>query len=142
MPPPHHHRPSRVVTTSGPPRAQTLVPLLDIFFRLQLTLKLYHWTTESFARHTGSDRGLDALSQKIDRFVETYIARYGRPHFANERRTLSYEACDDSSIVVALQRARQELESQAFQPDARDLTSIVDEMIEDVDQTLYLFTLS
>ena len=62
-------------------------------------IKLYHWQTKEFARHTATDALTGTLDTNIDAFVESYMGRYGRPkvtgsiklHNFSESAACSYE---------------------------------------------------
>ena len=123
---------------------------IDIFFELQMTLKMYHWMTTSYARHKASDDGLATLLSTIDRFVEVYIGQNGRgeilstiarsPRIPPYQHAIKYHILDDTQIIQYLGDAKKRLNTIDTYG-CRDLTSIVDEMIEAVNQTIYLFTL-
>ncbi len=45
----------------------------------QVTVKLAHWMTSSYARHVALDELHDSLQALGDRFIEAWIGRHGRP---------------------------------------------------------------
>lgn len=53
--------------------------IVMFFFELQLNIKLYHWTTESYANHKATDKVLENISDLIDSFVEKYMGAFSRP---------------------------------------------------------------
>jgi hypothetical protein len=52
--------------------------IIRFFFDLHVNLKLYHWQTTSYARHIASDKAVDKIIERADRFIEVYIGKYNR----------------------------------------------------------------
>lgn len=113
--------------------------LLGFFFELQTNIKLYHWMTSSYARHKGSDQLQAALSDKIDRFVEVYIGRHGKPKV--HKKQLSYTTMSDKDIVGYLRDKAKYLEGLELSK-WQDLDNIRAEIVESINQALYLFALN
>lgn len=119
---------------------------VHFFFNMREQIKLYHWQTMAYSRHVATDMVLEKLDKNIDRFVEVYIGKYGRPRLANGTNTVKL-------INMSDQTARRFVEScikylvedllidSAKRPADSDLTTIRDEMLADLNQLLYLFTL-
>lgn len=108
-------------------------------------IKMYHWMTHSHPRHVSSDKLYDKMTSNVDRFVEVYIGRYGRPSFKKGDTTFSVKVHTDSNIVDMLDEVVAFLTGKglsAFVSDKDvDLLTIRDEMVADINQTKYLFTL-
>lgn len=115
------------------------VELLELFFEMQTNIKLYHWTTSSYSRHRGSDVLQGSLGQKIDRFVEVYIGRMGKPKVG--KRSLAYRQMNDKEIVGYLQEKARALEKLDLSK-WHDLSNIRAEIVESINQGLYLFDLA
>lgn len=119
--------------------------LLNTFLSLQNNLKLYHWNTQSFARHKGSDDLSEKLAKNIDKFVELYIGRYGRFPLTKKDAMINLHIHNDKTIIPFLDNAIKFLTfdlSNYLKKDDFDLFNIRDEIIGDLNQTKYLFTLS
>lgn len=117
--------------------------IIETFFHLQHTLKLYHWQTTSYARHMGSDGLLGTLGPLIDQFVEVYMGRYKRPRFENGLR-LTIEQLSDDTIIEALQYYIKYMKNEVpknLRSSDTDLLNINDEIIGALNKTMYLFTL-
>jgi DNA-binding ferritin-like protein len=115
------------------------VEIIQFFFDFQLNLKFYHWNTTSFSRHKASDSLGDKLSKLIDKFVEVYMGRYGRPKVNSRKMGVEYSIISDKDMVNYLKTKRDYLEKMDIK--GVDLLNIRDEIVENIDQTLYLFTL-
>ena len=52
--------------------------LPKFFFSIQINLKLYHWQTNSYARHIATDSILTKIDPLIDTFIEIYQGKFGK----------------------------------------------------------------
>jgi hypothetical protein len=118
---------------------------INFFFHLREQLKLYHWQTTSYARHTGTDRILGELDSKIDTFVEVWMGKYGRPKLAAATRTITVGNMSEKQAVAFVKAAVAYLVgplSASLQATRdMDLANLRDEMIGSLNQLMYLFTL-
>jgi len=113
--------------------------LINLFFEMQINIKLYHWMTSSYSRHKATDKLLESLSEKIDRFVEIYIGRHGKPK-SHSKKNISYSLLTDAGLSAYLKDKVAFLEQINLQP-TTDLENIRAEMIESMHQALYLLSL-
>lgn len=118
--------------------------ILHVLLILRNQVKLYHWQTMSFGRHKATDDLVASLDTNIDKFTEAYMGRYGRPKFTSKTGRLQvYDATDKkapqllSEIVQWLTRDLPRL----LKKEDTDLLNIRDEILGDVQQARYLFTL-
>jgi hypothetical protein len=51
-------------------------------------IKLYHWQTGLYSRHKGTDGVIESLDENIDKFVEVYMGKYGRPKMNSRTNTI------------------------------------------------------
>lgn len=113
------------------------------FFTFLNNLKLYHWSTTSYARHKASDDCFSKLQNLVDQFVETYIGKYGRSQLSSvEGKKLDVHIYNDQEAKKLLKHMVQYL--TGLKLDAKldsDLITIRDEMLGSLNQTLYLFSL-
>lgn len=117
---------------------------VTFFFELSNNTKLYHWMTASFARHKASDELFASITELSDRFMETFMGKYGRPKQATAT-TLALKCFTDKSIVQYLKNCIAYLEGDFAKPlnkEDTDLINIRDEILGKIKQTLYLFTLN
>ena len=116
---------------------------IQFFFTMRDQIKLYHWQTVSYARHKATDEVIERLDKNIDRFVEVYIGKYGRP----KMRTLTYklEQLTDKKASAYVHECIKVLQGVLVKgltaEKDSDLITIRDEMLADLNQLVYLFTL-
>ena len=118
----------------------------NIHFLLTLRnqLKLYHWQTKVYARHIAVDKILSDLDTAIDSFVEIYIGKYGRPKLTGALAILKMHNLTDAGATALCRSAANHLQKQlvkGLKEDDSDLINIRDEMLGQMHQLLYLFTL-
>ena len=118
--------------------------IVQVFFNMLLNIRLYHWSTTSYARHTGSGALYHALGLLIDQFTETYMGRYKRPEFKSSFN-VQVKQFHDSNINEALREYVQFLKYEVpnyLKESDTDLLNIRDEIVGEINKTLYLFTLN
>lgn len=108
---------------------------------LRNLIKVYHWQTKSFARHKASDDLTTKLDALIDQFAEVYIGKYGRPAFSGRNAQLRLLNVTDKQAVNVVKEAIAYLVDIKIPKSDSELLNIRDEMVADLNQTLYLFTL-
>ena len=117
------------------------IALYFMFVRDQL--KIYHWQTKQYSRHIASDSFVDDLSTKMDTFIEVMQGSRNE-RLQISKNAFSFKNHDDSSVVMLLQKFKiwlvEELPSYLIPTDT-ELLNIRDEILADVNKTLYLFTL-
>jgi hypothetical protein len=118
--------------------------IVQFYLTLRNAVKIYHWNTKSYARHKATDQFVSKLDDLTDRFVEVYIGRYGRSASLGKDITLDCPALDEKFIIKYLTEAAAWLSTKLpkmLKPGDTDLLNIRDEILAEVNQTLYLFTL-
>jgi hypothetical protein len=119
---------------------ETLDEIVTMCFTLQLLNKLYHWNTTSFARHKATDEFDSSLQSILDKFVEVYIGRYGvKP--AVKKLRLDESNLTDDGIVRLFIAVREYLKTFDKKFTDTDLLNLRDELLANVNQSLYLFNL-
>jgi hypothetical protein len=108
---------------------------------LRNLLKVYHWQTKSFARHKASDDIVSKLDELIDQFAETYIGKYGRPTFSGRNAQLRLLNVSDKQAEEVVKDSIRFLAELRLHKQDTDLLNLRDEMIAELNKTLYLFTL-
>ena len=107
-------------------------------------MQIYHWQTKSHARHKASDSFVENLTKNIDTFLEVIQGhRNTRIKFSSDSSSsFKLSNITDEKAVKILQGFRKWLTdlSDFLLPNETDLVNIRDDMLKDVDQTLYLFT--
>ena len=118
--------------------------ILHVMLILRNQVKLYHWQTFSFGRHKATDDLVSSLDTNIDKFTEAYMGRYGRPKFTAALGKLQvYDASDAKApklIGDAIAWLSKRLPKLLKKEDT-DLLNIRDEILGDLQQARFLFTL-
>lgn len=117
--------------------------IVQFYLSLRNALKVYHWNTTSYPRHKASDAFVENMDKLIDSFVEIYIGRHGR-YTPAKSMTLELPVLNEKAVTKYLAEARtwlsDKLPSMLDKKDT-DLLNIRDEMLGEINQALYLFTL-
>ena len=121
------------------------VALYLMYIRDQM--KIYHWQTSSYARHKASDTFVDNLSDKMDKFIEVMQGLENQRLDISKTKQFQLKNKSDQNINEILKEFREWLVVDLLKylnkhKSNADLITIRDEILSDVDQTLYLFTLS
>ena len=117
--------------------------IVMFFFELQMNVKLYHWTTESYSNHKATDKLLDNLSDLIDSFVEKYMGAFSRPVMKSGSSVL-IQNMTKTKYVKLLKTAQEYLRGDLDKIISKntELLNIRDEMLGEIDQALYFATLN
>ena len=119
----------------------------DIHFLLTLRnqLKVYHWQTRVYARHIATDKVLEELDKLIDAYVEVLIGKYGRPKLDAETRVLRLQTLTEAGatklVTAAIRHMLGPMVRKLNPATDSDLVNLRDEMVANLNQLLYLFTL-
>ena len=104
-------------------------------------IKLYHWQTRQFARHTATDALTTALDLNIDAFVESYMGRYGRPMVSGSIKLHNFsESAAKSFVSKESKYLETELPKKIGKNDT-DLLNLRDTILAELTKVSYLFTL-
>lgn len=117
--------------------------VIQPFMSLIGQIKLFHWSTMSYAKHKALDDLHAFLSEKVDLFVESYIGRAKKQPlkiFTVETKATT----DTKKIENYLEAERDKLAAMAKSKfaDCPDLQNILDEMVAEINKALYLCRLS
>ena len=120
--------------------------IIRFFFHLADQVKLYHWQTKNYARHIASDNLHATLLPLIDRFVETYSAKY------DQNLALSGDCIQTAISTITDDEAAKLLDKaigfltykipELCPKMPSDLANIRDEMVTALRQAQYLFRLN
>lgn len=113
---------------------------MKFFFTIQLTNKLYHLNTTSFARHKATDAFDKSLQSHIDKFAETFIGRYKLKPVINHIKINPYFLSDTGvdELFIQIRDYLQNFNNMYTDP---DLLNLRDDLLVDVNKTIYLFQL-
>ena len=122
------------------PNQSDLNHFVTFLFTLQMSTKLYHWNTLSYARHMATDRFMDKLNELTDRFVETFIGKYNiKPLFPVVPITI--ELIKKDKMIELYKNSKDILKHLEKITRDTDLLGIRDDLLSYVEQTIYLFRL-
>jgi hypothetical protein len=117
---------------------------IHFFLQLRDQIKLYHWQTRVYARHIATDQILEKLEKHIDSFVEVYIGKYGRPRVTGKNAEITVHNMTEAGANRMLQAALRYLQgplTRSLKEGDYDLFALRDDLVEDMNQLAYLFTL-
>jgi len=118
---------------------------VHFFFQLRDQVKLYHWQTHVYARHIATDGALEKLDKNIDMFVEVYMGKYGRPRMSAKNGTVVVHNLTEAGATRMIKAAVKHLQgpfTKKLDKEAdSDLITIKDDIVGDLNQLLFLFTL-
>jgi DNA-binding ferritin-like protein len=108
---------------------------IAVFLKILHVIKLFHWNTNIFSQHKSTDDLHSKLSELIDSYMEKYMGLHGRVqintsiHLKQSTPNEFIRAIHDFRIfLIRLNRST-------------ELDNIRDEMLGEIDQFLYLWTL-
>lgn len=116
----------------------------QFFFTMREQIKLYHWQTKMYSRHKATDDVIAALDTSIDKYVEVYMGKYGRMKLNGVTGTIQIRNLSESTIVRFIKNCINYLTTELvkkLKESDTDLINIRDEMLAELNQLLYLFTL-
>lgn len=104
-------------------------------------VKLYHWQTKSFADHKATDDLTAALDLAIDRFVEVYMGKYGRPKVSKGIKLHNFSSAAARQFVSKQTLYLINVLPRKMKKTDTDLLNIRDEILAELNKIRYLFTL-
>ena len=105
-------------------------------------IKLYHWQTREFSRHTATDALTLALDTNIDAFVESYMGRYGRPKVRGSIKLHNFsESAARAFVAKETKYLEKDLPRKIGKGDS-DLLNVRDTILAELTKVSYLFTLN
>jgi hypothetical protein len=117
--------------------------LVQFFFNIEHSIKLYHWQTKSFSRHKATDNLVESIHSIADRFMEVYQGKYGKLSISNDL-PVNVSVLNDSNATIYLKDIATHLSnfesSGMVSMNDTDLLNIRDELLATVNNTIYLFT--
>jgi len=118
---------------------------IHFFLQLRDQIKLYHWQTRVYARHIATDTMLEKMEKNIDSFVEIYIGKYGRPKITGKNAAISLQNLTEAGakrlLTAAVRYIQGPLSKSLNAALDSDLITIRDELLGNLGQLSYLFTL-
>jgi gas vesicle protein len=118
--------------------------IVKTFFEILHSIKLYHWKTQSYSQHKATDELHEKLSGQVDRFVEVLMGKTNSRIDMVEHKMRLYDFDTKFEFQHKLFEFRQfliDLNDTFKSKKDSDLMTIRDDMLESVNQFLYLLTL-
>lgn len=125
--------------------------ITTLFFELLLMVKLYHWNTHSYANHKATDDLYGKLNDNIDHFMEVLLGKTadsGRISLNSSTPIDLINFDEPHELTLKLNQYKAYLDKLPSNPGFKatgennaDLLTIRDELLADINQFLYLFTL-
>jgi hypothetical protein len=118
--------------------------IIQFYVTLRNAVKVYHWNTKSYPRHKATDQFIENIDKLTDSFVEVYIGRYGRDAALGNEMVITLPGFNEKSIIKFFEEARIWLTDKVpklISEKDTDLLNIRDEILGEINQTLYLFSL-
>lgn len=119
--------------------------IIKIFLEMINIIKLYHWKTHSYSEHKATDEIHGRISSNVDKFVEILL---GKDESRVKMITDKLDVLDMDNVKEfkdKIYKYREFLIDMNIYFDSRrdsDLLNIRDEILGDLNQFLYLLTLS
>jgi len=116
---------------------------INFFLGLQSQLKIMHWQTKGFARHTALGETYDALDGLIDTFVEEAMGKYGRFKLDENTNQIQLFNLSELNVTDMVNKVCEALiqYNQQFEETDTNLLNTRDEMLGLFNKLKYLFTL-
>lgn len=109
---------------------------------MEQQLRILHWQTKSYARHSAYGKVYNGLGELIDTFMEAHMGDYGR--FELSDGNIQLRNLDEMNIADTIEEYKAFLLSFNEKLDPvkdSDLLNIRDELLSDIKQLKYLLTL-
>ena len=119
--------------------------MVKIFLEILNMVKLYHWKTHSYAQHKATDDLYSKLNEHIDEFIEVLMGKDGQRIKMMEKRIELIDPNNIKDFKSRIYEYRTFLTEFNMHFDSKrdsDLLSLRDQLLADINQFLYLLTLS
>ncbi len=113
----------------------------EYFLGLLGQIKLFHWSIMKYSVHIALDKLHSELSENIDKFVEIYIGKFNKQPL--NKFTINMTATSDcDNLYSYLDINRENLKKiRTSLNKTNELQNIIDEMLGNIDQCIYLIRL-
>lgn len=131
-------------------KSKILGNLVIKLLNLRTQLYIYHWQTSIYSRHKSTDMLIDSLGKNIDILVETIQGKLGFRLKMSDNCVISLSNINDKGIISYLTKHISWLKGGFMnslykisysRDDISDILNIRDDIINELNKTMYLFTL-
>lgn len=116
--------------------------LMKTMLEMVNQFKVYHFMTQSYAQHQAFGGLYDSMSDLVDKFMEVFMGKYGRPEGdafqMNMKLSGDHTECLDQCASFLLVALTNLLDGGRD----TDLLNIRDEMLGEINRAKYLLSLS
>ena len=114
--------------------------LIELSFNILNQIKLYHWSTLSYASHKALDDLHTTLSQHFDKLIEAYL---GNHNLQPLKQMSIHTKCDTdtNNITLFIKKSYKQLSKIHKKIKQSDMQNIIDEILTALNKTLYLLKL-
>ena len=103
-------------------------------------LRYYHWQTPSYAQHEALGKFYEGITEVLDGLVETWQGRNGNIKVDNGKVEL-VDYTDVETVIESAETLREVYEEFAKTVPYGDINDQIDDMITQINQTIYLLRL-
>ena len=118
------------------------------FFEMILMIKLFHWKTHNYSTHKATDKLYEDMNKHMDRFIEVLLGKSGiRMNFMNQKTISLYDLDSQEKLIEKVNQFKSYLVNLLNKKSLENLMldtgllSVRDEILEDLNQFLYLLSL-
>lgn len=124
------------------PNASFKATIVETFLGILNTVKLYHWGTYSYAKHKATDDLYSLLNEHIDKFVEIMMGKDEKriPEFS--KKIINNPKINFKARIHEYREFLISLNKMLDKERDTDLLNVRDEILGDINQFLYLMTLT
>lgn len=112
--------------------------ITHFLFELIANIKYCHFMTENYIEHKATDHLYNKINTLYDKFLETYIGKYGRKK-AQTKKNINLNAYD-GKIEIYIQNTIKKID-EVYKKQDNDLQSILDEIKVSLNQFVYFLHL-
>lgn len=119
-----------------------MTEIFRIYFQYIADLKLFHFQTKLYSGHKASDLHFERSLKHLDNLLEVYQGRFGRIRFKHLKNIELINIDSTEQIIDSTNELNTVLKawSKEYLEDHSGLLNIIDEIIADNDQFLYLLS--
>ena len=111
--------------------------------QFQQQMRIFHWQTDSFAKHKAFGKIYESLDGLVDEFVETYMGIFGKSKPVSTFNFTLLPLENDGVVSEVLEDFIDYLKEMSFEiENDSDLLNIRDSILGEVNKLKYLLTLS
>jgi hypothetical protein len=110
------------------------------------TIKMYHWTTDSYAAHKATDKFYSKLQDFMDSYVETSLGHHqNKKQLINKIHTIRVKNITSNSqlhtYTMEYKRELKNIRNKLPDNKKSEMINVLDDILTEIDVLLYLLTL-